>query len=178
MIIKIQSIGPSSPFSNLHLHKHYSAKRYERLLKAHGITIATPRKGAAAVNNDGGDGDTPASRKRKRATAAAAKRENGANNRDSSEEGAVTPVKRGRRAAVKKERVIKKEESVDDDEDVVKTENVEDPEETEGSFHPRRCRRSSFGYRDVLSMMATVLTSVFLHRGVHLRVSPHLRTEV
>ncbi|KAK4241347.1 hypothetical protein C8A03DRAFT_30442, partial [Achaetomium macrosporum] len=107
--------------------KAAAAKRYERLLKAHGITIATPRKGAQG-NNDGGEGDTPASRKRKRATAA--KRENGANNNDSDEDG--TPVKKERRAAVKKERGVKKEESPDDDDDdKVKTEQVEDPEETE-----------------------------------------------
>ncbi|KAK3304406.1 uncharacterized protein B0T15DRAFT_512560 [Chaetomium strumarium] len=108
--------------------KAAAAKRYERLLKAHNITIATPRKGAGS-NNDG-DADTPAPRKRKRATAT--KRENGVTNNDSSEEG--TPVKKERRAAVKKERGIKKEESVDDEDDVVKTEHVEDPEETEEEF--------------------------------------------
>ncbi|KAK4043588.1 hypothetical protein C8A01DRAFT_12887 [Parachaetomium inaequale] len=86
--------------------KAAAAKRYERLLKAHNITLATARKGGAAANadaaEDSGEPKTPASKKRKRATASTAKK-------DEDEE---TPVKKER--GVKKERALKKEDSDSD----------------------------------------------------------------
>ncbi|KAK4250140.1 hypothetical protein C7999DRAFT_29389 [Corynascus novoguineensis] len=92
--------------------KAAAAKRYERLLKAHNISPATPRKGFS-VNVDAGDetGEpkTPASKKRKRTVAAKREDEDG------------TPVKKER--AVKKETNFKKEESDDSD---VKVKGEED----------------------------------------------------
>ncbi|KAK3903355.1 hypothetical protein C8A05DRAFT_32895 [Staphylotrichum tortipilum] len=97
--------------------KAAAAKRYERLLKAHNITPATPRKGAAGKEegDEGVDPGTPVSKKRKRggAKAAAAKKD----------PEAETPVKKER--AVKKEaKEVKTEESSEDAE--VKGESDDD----------------------------------------------------
>jgi hypothetical protein len=112
----------------------YSAKRYERLLKAHDIsTNNSPRKAAGAGRNnadsdslDGSEASpkTPVSKKRKRAGGASASRAASTVKHDDDEED-ETPVKKER--AVKKERVPKKEES--DEDAKVKGED-------DGSFKP------------------------------------------
>ncbi|KAK4120808.1 hypothetical protein N657DRAFT_648597 [Parathielavia appendiculata] len=84
--------------------KAAAAKRYERLLKAHDISVNTPRRGAGSRAN-GDDGDdtepkTPTSKKRKRAAA----------KKDDDEDDSPTV----KCEAVKKERGVKKEESDED----------------------------------------------------------------
>ncbi|KAL2263273.1 hypothetical protein VTK26DRAFT_7538 [Humicola hyalothermophila] len=92
-----------------------SAKRYERLLKAHDISVSAPRRGAAAVkeenNSDGEKPKASASKKRKRGTDKIKKDD------DDEDEaaGSSARVKKEEGRAMKKEKGVKKEESDDDD---------------------------------------------------------------
>ncbi|GAB1313051.1 hypothetical protein MFIFM68171_03261 [Madurella fahalii] len=99
------------------ISKAAAAKRYERLLKSHDITVSTPRKpGKGATsgkdNHDNeNDGETkgvktPASKKRKRGQASAAVKDD--------EDEDETPVKK-ERGTVKKEKSVKKEEDTSGD---------------------------------------------------------------
>lgn len=93
-------------------NRHRSAKRYERLLKSHDITVATPRKGAASGKDKGDDDNdseskdvkTPATKKRKRGAASEIIKDD-----DDEEE---TPVKK-ERAGMKREKGVKKEETIE-----------------------------------------------------------------
>ena len=70
-----------------------SAKRYERLLKAHDINPSTPRKGKAAQSGSADDDvKTPASKKRKRGGASTKKEESDEDD---------TPIKKDRTAGKK-----------------------------------------------------------------------------
>lgn len=88
-----------------------SAKRYERLLKAHDISPSTPRKakdgGNRNADNDDGEPKTPASKKRKRAPKSAAIV------KDDDDDDDETPVKK--EPDIKTEQDVKKEEQSDED---------------------------------------------------------------
>ncbi|KXX81210.1 hypothetical protein MMYC01_201376 [Madurella mycetomatis] len=101
------------------ISKAAAAKRYERLLKSHDITVSTPRKsGKCAASGKGKDENendsepkevkTPASRKRKRGQASTAAKD------DEDEDEYDTPVK-NEKGTVKKEKGLKKEEDASGD---------------------------------------------------------------
>ena len=119
----------------------YSAKRYERLLKAHGINPASPRKNAATKTEEEGEPSTP-SKKRKRATA----RNTTASKEDDEAQASKTPTKRGKKAA-KEETAVKEESSDVKDEQDIKEESDSDAnvkkESSEGLSTPPSSSSSS-----------------------------------
>jgi len=133
-----------------------SAKRYERLLKAHDINPSTPRKGKAAQSGSADDDvKTPASKKRKRGGASTKKEESDEDD---------TPIKKDRTAG--KKGGFKAE---DDDDVKVKGEtdgSCNTPAITTGVF-PQRQGRPNRGNNDcVVIAERSVWVKAVVHAGV------------
>ncbi|EGS23900.1 uncharacterized protein CTHT_0006090 [Thermochaetoides thermophila DSM 1495] len=146
--------------------KAAAAKRYERLLKAHGINPASPRKNAATKTEEEGEPSTP-SKKRKRATA----RNTTASKEDDEAQASKTPTKRGKKAA-KEETAVKEESSDVKDEQDIKEESDSDanvkkesseglstpPSSSSSQPHPPRPPQPQTPNPGLLTTMATPAT--------------------